>query len=93
MKETREELMAMVCEMEEALASLEARLCGKAKGALSGRKAQVLALLKKGPISTPAIAERLGITSKNVGSLLSYLKNDDGYLIGKDPIGRHRLES
>jgi len=91
MKETREELLAMVCEMEEALASLEARLCGKAKGALMGRKAQVLALLKKGPISTPAIAERTGMSSKNVGCQLHYLKQD-GYLIGKDSIGRHRLE-
>jgi hypothetical protein len=91
MKETREELLAMVCEMEEALASLEARLCGKAKGALIGRKAQVLALLKKGPISTPALAERIGISDKNVGCQLTYLRQD-GYLIGKDSIGRHRLE-
>ena len=92
MKETKEELLAMVCEMEETLISLEARLCGKAKGVLGGRKAQVLAVLKKGPISTPAIAERIGITPKNVGSQLAYLR-EDGYLIGKDPIGRHRLES
>lgn len=96
---TREELEAQilelteqVTEMEETLYSLESRLC-KAKIKMDGRKDQVLAILKKeGHITVESIAKRIGITSRNVSSQLTYLRKD-GYSIATDSLGRKFLES
>lgn len=55
-----------------------------------GRKEQVLALLQNGPVSSEDIAKKLSISTKNVASQISYLK-DDGKKIGKDPDQKYVL--
>ena len=72
---TKEELAAMVDELEETLTCLESRL-SKSKGFKDGRKEQVLAILKTGPITVGAIATRIGISARNVSSQLTYLRKD-----------------
>jgi predicted HTH transcriptional regulator len=92
-KYSKEELQAMVCELEETLLALEERLCKKVKVQKPGRMVQVLEILQKGPITTSAIAERVGIDNRNVSSQLTYLRkgdlNNTYYDIGKDSLGRH----
>jgi predicted HTH transcriptional regulator len=92
-KFNKEELEAMVCELEEALVCLEDRLCKKTKIQKPGRMHQVLEILQKGPITTSAIAQRIGIDNRNVSSQLTYLRkgdlNETYYDIGKDSLGRH----
>ena len=44
------------------------------------RKAEVLALLEEAPHSIVSMAEKLGISEKNVSSQLTYLRKD-GYTI------------
>lgn len=55
-----------------------------------GRKDDVLAILQQGPAGILEIAEKLGITSKNVSSQLSYLRKD-GYIIHTDEKSRKYL--
>jgi len=57
----------------------------------SGRKSQVLELLRKfKTISILNIAEELNISTKNVSSQLTYLRSD-GHQIFTDPSGRKML--
>ena len=57
----------------------------------SGRKAQVLEILRNNSaISIVKIAEKLGITAKNVSSQLTYLRSD-GYKIFTDNYGKKVL--
>lgn len=87
---TKAELEAMVAELEETLCWLETKLARPA--APIGRKAQVLAILKKeGHISVAAIAKRIGISARNVSSQLTYLRKD-GIAIATDSIGRKFIE-
>jgi len=46
-----------------------------------GRKEEVLELLKKGYDTIEAIAEELGITSKNVSSVLTALRKDGHFIM------------
>jgi len=88
---TKENLIAVVCELEEALLFLESKLNVKVvKEVLPGRKQQVLEILQQGPITIGAIATRLGISSRNVSSQLSYLRTD-GYDICTSSIGKKFL--
>lgn len=56
-----------------------------------GRKEEVLDLVKEGRISIEGIAAKVGITNRNVSTLLSYLRKD-GYAFGKDSKGRIYIE-
>ena len=55
-----------------------------------GRKEEVLAILKREPMTIYDISEELGISNKNVSSQLCYLKKD-GIQIASDPEGRKFL--
>lgn len=58
----------------------------------SGRKSQVLELLRKhNSISILDISNELSISTKNVSSQLTYLRSD-GYQIYTDPNGRKLLQ-
>jgi len=86
----KEALVELVCEMEEVLLHLEDQL--NTKKFKVGRKDQVLDILKEGKlISVKELAERVGITNKNVSSQLTYLRND-GWIIGKVGRGVGRLK-
>jgi hypothetical protein len=92
-----QELEAQVCELQATLMWLEERLyVDRNKTQKPGRMHQVLEVLKHGPISTMAIAERVGIQTTNVSSQLAYLRkgklNNMFYHIGKDSLGRHVLQ-
>ena len=87
---TKEELMAIVEELEESLCYVETKLVSKKKLNTIGRKQEVLKILQKGAVSISAISSRLGISSKNVSSQLTYLRKD-GYNIMTDSIGRKVL--
>ena len=81
----KEELVTWIGELECLLIELESRFA-KGKNHKTGRKEQVLEILKRGKaISISDIAVELGITNRNVSSQLTYLR-DDGADIGK--IGR-----
>jgi len=85
----KDELVETVLAMEEALTCLETRLCNQKK-IRPGRKQQVLEILQAGPIQVGAIAKRLGISSRNVSSQLSYLRKD-GYDIATSSTGKKML--
>ncbi len=62
-------------ELEEVLCWLELKL--SVKKFKIGRKSEVLDILKEGNlVSVGDIAKRIGITSRNVSSQLSYIRND-----------------
>lgn len=61
------------------------------RGKGSGRKNEVLKLLKDGRISIEDIAKKIGIERRNVSTLLSYIRKD-GYNLGKDSKGRIYIE-
>lgn len=77
---SKEELMKMVGELKMKV---------DAKG--GGRKDEILAILKEGRISIEDISKRVGITSRNVSSILSYLRKDK-ICLGKDSKGRLYIE-
>lgn len=64
---TKAELIELVEKLQEA------------KG--KGRKEAVLNLLKEGYDSIDSIAEQLGITSKNVSSILTALRKNGNYIL------------
>jgi biotin operon repressor len=79
---TKEELVALV---ETLQAQIESIKNGK------GRKAEVLELLKTNEaITIVAMAERLGISTKNVSSQLTYLRQE-GFNICTDVNGKKFL--
>ena len=88
-----EELLAKVAALEEANAMLQEKLNAKPTvvAVSDDRKQQTLNALLNGAISTPKIATALNIDARNVGSQLSYLR-DDGFAIGKNGAGWHKLE-
>lgn len=57
----------------------------------SGRKQEIKAILEEGRISITEIADRTGMTSRNVSTILSYLRKD-GLALGKDSKGRIFIE-
>ena len=91
-KLNKEELVAVVCELEECLILLEDRIA-KGKKFLPGRKEEVLqVLLDKGKVTVSDIAKVVGISHRNVSSQLSYLRRD-GVNIGTDSKGRKFIEA
>lgn len=86
-------LQSLVADLLETIDCLEQGSESVASDAAPGRKAQVLAILKRrGHVSIPEIARELGISDRNVSSQLTYLRRD-GYGIGTDSKGRKFLES
>ncbi len=73
MSKNTKELEARIAELEQQLAE-----ASKGRSQTSHRKYEVLALLKKGPMSTSELAIALNTTKNNIGSLLSYLRNTEG---------------
>lgn len=66
---------ALLDTLREQVENLEAQIEALQNG--TGRKAQVLEILKEhSPITIVAIAERLGISTKNVSSQLTYLRQE-----------------
>lgn len=53
----------------------------------SNKKYDVLAILRTGRHSVQALADQLDITTKNVSSLLTYLRKQDGIIIHTDHEG------
>ena len=65
---------AEILRLFEIIEDLEKQMAARGKG----RKQEVREILEKhGPISIKKIAEKLGISTKNVSSQLTYLKSDN----------------
>ena len=88
-KEIIENLNLTIDNQQQQILDLQVKLENSANG--SGRKAQVLELLRKfKTISILDISNELSISTKNVSSQLTYLRSD-GYAIFTDPNGRKML--
>ena len=79
-------LETMVAELQIQLA--EAR---KPREQKSNKKYAVLELLKEGPHSTSELAAKLDTTKNNIGSLLTYLRKQDGIILHMDHNRRHYI--
>lgn len=72
----KDDLIELVTEFECLVHWLEDKF-SKGKAFKTGRKEQVLNILKRGEaVSILDIATEIGITSRNVSSQLSYLRDD-----------------
>ena len=88
-KMNKEELIQECEDQMQIILDLQMRLESSNNG--MGRKAQVLEVLRNNSaISIVKIAEKLGITTKNVSSQLTYLRSD-GYKIFTDNHGKKVL--
>ena len=88
-KMTKEEMIETIENQQQQILDLQVKLENSTNG--SGRKAQVLELLRKHKtISILDISNELTISTKNVSSQLTYLRSD-GYAIFTDPNGRKML--
>ena len=86
---TKEDLVRVIDGQEQQILELTIKLESKQ----SGRKSQVLDILKShSPITIVAISERLGISTKNVSSQLTYLRQD-GFNICTNVNGKKFLVS
>lgn len=84
-------------ELEARIAELEARLAAAPKGPGSARRTQLLAVLRKGPISIKGLAMELStpenpVSVRNISSILTPLRKA-GYVIHTDEQGRKYLVS
>jgi len=80
----KEDLLEMINLLQEEIESLKIQLSSRKKG----RKQEVYDILKsEGPLNISQIAKKLGITTKNVSSQLTYLKSD-GVKIFTDDNGK-----
>ena len=83
------ELMQTIEDQQQLILDLQVQLENSRNG--KGRKAEVLEVLRSaGNITIVAISERLGISTKNVSSQLTYLRQD-GYNICTDVNGKKFL--
>lgn len=90
-KLVKADLEAIVKDLECTIEYLEGRL-SKPAVKTEGRKSQVLSILQRSShITVAAIAERLGISARNVSSQMTYLRKD-GWSIATDSLGRKFLE-
>ena len=80
------ELETRIIELEQQLA--EAKTVTRKS---SNRKYDVLELLKSGPHSTTELAEKLDTSKNNIGSLLTYLRKQDGIIIHRNHNSQHYL--
>jgi biotin operon repressor len=83
----KDELMELVEDMECVLNWIENKI-GKSKGFKKSRKDEIREIMEEGKrVFVGDIAKRLGITSRNVSSYLTYLRRD-GMEIITDSKGR-----
>ena len=82
-----------IAALEEHIANLEAQLAEarKPREQKSNKKYDVLRLLKEGPHSTSELAEKMNTTKNNIGSLLTYLRKQDGIILHMDHNRRHYI--
>ena len=82
-----------IAALEEHIANLEAQLAEarKPREQKSNKKYDVLNLLKEGPHSTSELAEKMNTTKNNIGSLLTYLRKQDGIILHMDHNRRHYI--
>ena len=86
---TKDEMMETIENQEQIILDLQVQLENARNS--SGRKSQVLELLRENPaISILDIAKKLSISTKNVSSQLTYLRTD-GYKIFTDNHGKKVL--
>lgn len=86
----KQELEEMITEYECLLQWLESKI-SSVRVKPEGRKSEVLKILQTGHVTVDAIAQRIGISARNVSSQLTYLRRD-GYAIATDSLGRKFLE-
>ena len=87
---SKEELYSLIEDQQQTILDLQVKLESRNK---DGRKSQVLDILKEcDSISILDISKKLGISTKNVSSQLTYLRTD-GYRIFTDPNGKKCLMS
>ena len=85
-KEEFEEMINDSLNKDELILQLQVQL--KNRSSADGRKSQVMKILvDQGPITILSIANELGISTKNVSSQLTYLR-EDGYKIFTDNNGK-----
>ena len=86
---TKEEFDSLKGRLEDADALvLQLQVQLKNRSSADGRKSQVMKILvDQGPITILSIANELGISTKNVSSQLTYLR-EDGYKIFTDNNGK-----
>ena len=82
-----------IAALEKHIANLEAQLAEarKPREQKSNKKYDVLNLLKEGPHSTSELAEKMNTTKNNIGSLLTYLRKQDGIILHMDHNRRHYI--
>jgi len=86
---TKDEMMETIENQEQIILDLQVQLENARNS--SGRKSQVLELLRENPaISILDIAKKLSISTKNVSSQLTYLRTD-GYKVFTDNHGKKVL--
>jgi len=86
---TKKEMQEVIDNQEQIILDLQIQLENARNS--SGRKSQVLELLRENPaISILDIAKKLSISTKNVSSQLTYLRTD-GYKIFTDNHGKKVL--
>ena len=86
-KEVENQAVPEVEALQAEIAKLKEQLGQKS----TGRKEQLLAILKTGRTTIKDAAEQLGITERNVSTLKCYLSKD-GWNFGKDSKGRLYIE-
>lgn len=91
--DTRDDLISLLESENGETFFEELKKASMAKGEKGGvRKGQVLELLKeRGKVSILDMAEALGVSSKNISSILSYLRKD-GVRIGTTSDGKKFIE-
>ena len=82
-----------IAALEQHIAHLEAQLADarRPRDRQSTKKYDVLNLLKEGPHSTSELAEKMNTTKNNIGSLLTYLRKQDGIILHMDHNRRHYI--
>lgn len=84
---------ARITELEARIADLEAQLAEakKPREQKSNKKYDVLKLLQQGPHSTSELAEKMQTSKNNIGSLLTYLRKQDGIILHKNENHQHYI--
>lgn len=86
---TKDELIKVIEDQQQLILDLQVQLENARKK--TGRKEEVLQILKdNSPITIVSISEKLGISTKNVSSQLTYLRQN-GYNICTDVNGKKFL--
>ena len=82
-----------IAELEAKVEELTAQLAEarKPREQRSNKKYDVLKLLQQGPHSTSELAEKMETSKNNIGSLLTYLRKQDGIILHKNENHQHYI--